>query len=199
MGIEKIKDRLQELRVQNGLTQKKMAEILGINPATFSAYESGKSNPSIYVMMDLSEKFGVSLDWLCGNSENKKDIETYSDIINALYEISIKTELRVVDLHDNCCAPTFHDVRFYSRYMLDFIEEWGKMLNLYNKKTIDKKLYKLWIEDKKKESDFKIKPYYPRDDIDLLDDRPIETDFNECDDLIEKIIQKNKTPTTGEN
>ena len=181
MEIEKIKDRLQELRKKKGLTQKKMAEILGINPATFSAYESGKSNPSIYVMMDLSEKFGVSLDWLCGNPEKTIKIETRADMINALFQISLKADVCVVDVMKS--SELLHGISIRDCNMQSFIEEWGKMLDLFYNGTIDFDLYKLWILSQMK------KP----DDLDYI----INDKVGQNIEKHSEIPEYKKTPTTG--
>ena len=35
--------------------------------------------------------------------------------------------------------------------MLRFLDDWSQMLPLYRNGTIDEKLYKLWLDDKKRE------------------------------------------------
>ena len=58
--------RLKQLRQKKGLTQQKLAEILGIKRNTYSDWENGKTEPSFENLVKLADLFEVSLDWLFG-------------------------------------------------------------------------------------------------------------------------------------
>lgn len=63
--------RLQLLRkIYFNQSQKEFAESLGITHQTISAYELGKAQPSLTVLIDISKKTNVSMDWLCGLDSN---------------------------------------------------------------------------------------------------------------------------------
>ena len=49
-------------RENKKMTQKEIAEILGVEPATVSKYESNMLEPNISALKKLSEIFEVSLD-----------------------------------------------------------------------------------------------------------------------------------------
>ena len=51
--------KLAELRKEKYLTQKKLAENLGINPKSITAYENGYRNPSPQVMQKIEDYFNV--------------------------------------------------------------------------------------------------------------------------------------------
>ena len=53
-------------RTQMGLTTKKLAERVGINPSTISSIENEKHSPSIFFVEILADIFGCSIDELCG-------------------------------------------------------------------------------------------------------------------------------------
>ena len=57
---------LAELRKQNKLTQRDVANHLGISQPSYLRYENGKSEPTIDNLIKLADLFDVSLDYLCG-------------------------------------------------------------------------------------------------------------------------------------
>lgn len=59
-----MKDRLKEMRIKLGKTQKEMSEQSGVTQAAYSMYESGKSTPSNAVINSLCKTFGVNEQWL---------------------------------------------------------------------------------------------------------------------------------------
>ena len=83
-------DRLKEFRLQKKMTQKDFATKIGITPAALSLYESNSKNPSIGVVKRISEVFGVSIDWLCGLSEQmtlNAEPQTLADIALKIIEL----------------------------------------------------------------------------------------------------------------
>lgn len=69
MDMEIFSQRLRELRVKKGLTQKQMAEFLKIDRTTYTNYEHGRI-PDIKTIRNVARFFGVSLDWLLGVDNN---------------------------------------------------------------------------------------------------------------------------------
>ena len=58
--------KLKELREEMGLTQKQLAERLGMNSVTYLHYEKGQREPPLGVLADMSKFFGVTVDYLLG-------------------------------------------------------------------------------------------------------------------------------------
>lgn len=58
--------RLKQLRQKKGLTQQKLAEILGIKRNTYSDWENGKTEPGFENLIKLADLLEVSIDWLFG-------------------------------------------------------------------------------------------------------------------------------------
>lgn len=54
------KTELRVLRAKNGLTQKDMADMLGINRSTYSQIEGGKRKGSVEFWAKMQSKFGYS-------------------------------------------------------------------------------------------------------------------------------------------
>ena len=71
---EIIGQNLTELRKQKGYTQISLAERLNYSDKAISKWEKGTSLPSIDVLLDLADLYGVTLDYLVkeGDSKEKK-------------------------------------------------------------------------------------------------------------------------------
>jgi len=63
-------DRLKELRSTKGVTQKTMAEYLGITDQAYAKYEYAMREPNHDTTIKLANFFEVSIDYLLGCSDN---------------------------------------------------------------------------------------------------------------------------------
>ena len=61
--------RIKELRVEAGLSQRKLGEKLGFCNQSVSFWESGRREPSLDIVLQLAEFFGTSPNYLLGFSE----------------------------------------------------------------------------------------------------------------------------------
>lgn len=55
---------IQELRKEKGLTQKELAEIIGVSDKTISKWENGNSSPDTSMLMSLSDALEVTVNEL---------------------------------------------------------------------------------------------------------------------------------------
>jgi transcriptional regulator with XRE-family HTH domain len=58
--------RIRQLRIKEGLTQEELGESLGVSKVAISQYENETRNPSNDILIKLSRKFGVSVDYILG-------------------------------------------------------------------------------------------------------------------------------------
>lgn len=65
-------NRVKELRKQKHITQEELGKVLDIQKAAISKYENGRAEPSTEVLKKMSAYFGVSIDYLLGNSRSKE-------------------------------------------------------------------------------------------------------------------------------
>ena len=65
-----IGNNLKKLRKKLNKTQSMLAEDIGIPQTTYSDYERGKILISTIVVYKLHEKYNISIDWLCGRTNN---------------------------------------------------------------------------------------------------------------------------------
>ncbi len=62
----KISENIKFFRLQLGLTQEKLANLLNGKKSLISNYENGHSTPDIYVLIKLADIFQITLDELVG-------------------------------------------------------------------------------------------------------------------------------------
>ncbi len=55
---------LKKLRESKGLSQQKLASLIGVSRSTVAMWESGKSQPSLEMLVELAQLFEVSVDYL---------------------------------------------------------------------------------------------------------------------------------------
>ena len=63
-------ENIRSLRVDHGLTQKQIAEIINVKQNTYSQYEIGVLNYPIDVLIKLADYYNVSVDYLLGRTNN---------------------------------------------------------------------------------------------------------------------------------
>ena len=65
-------DRLKKVRKAKGVTQKAMAEYLGITEQAYQKYEYALREPNHETTIRLADFFDVSIDYLLGRSDNPR-------------------------------------------------------------------------------------------------------------------------------
>lgn len=74
-------NRLKTLRLAKGLTQKELSEKLNINQGNYSKYEKGTLVPTMETVLNLSDYYNVSIDYLLGKDSKNDDIKMQLDLI----------------------------------------------------------------------------------------------------------------------
>ena len=64
-------ENIRNLRLDKGLTQKQIAQVLGISQNTYSQYEIGVLNYPVDALIKLADFHGVSVDYLLGRTPHK--------------------------------------------------------------------------------------------------------------------------------
>lgn len=87
MGREKkapiISGRVKELRIEEGLTQEKFADSIGVAPNTISRLERKEMSLSSEIALRIAEKYTVSLDWLFYRSEMEIPFKCWENLQEA--------------------------------------------------------------------------------------------------------------------
>ena len=72
-------ERLKQLRLEKGLTQKEVADLVNVNRVTYTNWEKGNREPSFEKLFLLAESLGTNIDYLLGNSDNPKKSTTQDE------------------------------------------------------------------------------------------------------------------------
>ena len=64
--VQGLGERLQQKRSSIKLSQKEVANAVGVNPSVISNYENGERTPSAEVLMALASLYHCSVDYLLG-------------------------------------------------------------------------------------------------------------------------------------
>ena len=63
-------ERLKQLRIERNITQRELANHLGIATNAYQNYEYDKRDMNIKSLTELADYFDVSIDYLTGRSDN---------------------------------------------------------------------------------------------------------------------------------
>lgn len=181
-----IGNRIKELRTSKNLTQEDIAKMVKVSKATISNYEKGKVSPPIELLIKLAERYDVSIDWLCGlSNEEIPRLMSYGDAFFRLVEI------------DKVIGFSVEDVTFFSNLrgtavlfdatLTKALEEYQEMVNLRDNNTISEYLFNLWISDKVQQLD---KQYR------LLSNQTLKN-LKKMDKDLEKSIKQKEGETNG--
>lgn len=62
--------RLRQIRLEKGLTQKQLGELIGSNERGIRRYEAGDIKPGLDVIIAILDNVDVSADYLLGRTDN---------------------------------------------------------------------------------------------------------------------------------
>ena len=65
-------NKIKDVRIIKGLTQKQVADELGLSVVAIQNYENDRRKPAYDVLIALADYFNVSIDYLVGRTDNPK-------------------------------------------------------------------------------------------------------------------------------
>ncbi len=74
-----MKLRIRDIREDNDLYQRNIAQYLGCKQQTYSRYETGELEPNLRVMAKLAALYKTSVDFLIGLTDEKEPYEPAKD------------------------------------------------------------------------------------------------------------------------
>lgn len=72
-------DKVKKLRKRHDLTQKELAQKLGVSPAAIGLYEQNRRIPDVDVIKNIAKIFSVSTDYLLDITDTKKNTDVPID------------------------------------------------------------------------------------------------------------------------
>lgn len=99
---------IQEARKAKNLTQKEVADAIGVKLPTYSTYETGRSEPPVEILVRLCYLFGLSMDVLTQKERTYKDTQELTEQIKQ-YKAEIAKAEKALDEsgEDNPTARAF--------------------------------------------------------------------------------------------
>lgn len=105
MGIS---ERIAAIRKEMHLNQEKFGALVGMSQRSVAAWEAGERIPSYDVLIELSDKLGVSVDYIMGRSDSRltkkepavNDSGLTEKIISRIQELPDPALARVSDFLD---------------------------------------------------------------------------------------------------
>ena len=105
-----IGEKIKKLRIQNGMTQKQLADKLFVSPQAVSRWENNEVEPSISIITKLANIFEVTTDEILGLEvkENKPDVEKPKPIVaEKKVEIVPTAQRRTAAMCKQCKKPIY--------------------------------------------------------------------------------------------
>ncbi len=106
--------RLLELRKEKGLNMKEMAKELGIPYTTYVGYEKCEREPNSERLKELANHFDVTVDYLVGRTEGKKE-RSYDTIMND----ESKMILEIDDILDGLNEDNLKIIKEHALFLLN--------------------------------------------------------------------------------
>ncbi|WP_274964150.1 helix-turn-helix domain-containing protein [Tepidanaerobacter syntrophicus] len=104
---------VKKLRAEKQVSQKAVADAIGVDRTTYNKYETGKSQPDFETIKKLADYFGVSVDYLLGRTDirnpyipdeyaknhkiTKRDLEQYEDFVEHIGAFFMDNEIAEED------------------------------------------------------------------------------------------------------
>lgn len=131
--------RLTALRKERNISQTDLAQALGISRGSLSFYEHAERTADIEILCRTSEYFGVTVDYLLGNSENKTRKTANIGATTGLSDAAIEMlqmaaeEKALYKTYNDCCKYYYSDLLSLIieniNYFPDLADHFLKILN----------------------------------------------------------------------
>lgn len=91
-------DRIRELRTKRGMTQKELADILGVTDAAIGMWENARREPDVEHIKKMAAIFGVTTDYLIGQADTRDLPQTVAPYLaDGLKELTPEARKEVMD------------------------------------------------------------------------------------------------------
>lgn len=140
----KIGDAIKHLREQQDLTQEELAKKLNLSRSTISMYENNERIPNAYILDNIADALGVSVDYLIGRidrrmNQRQKLHPAIKKTLQIMYSITDEGKEQILDYAEMLfesdryslpkikkIAPVVHTFDLLDEFMEDFSEDLKK-------------------------------------------------------------------------
>ncbi len=100
----KLSQTIVEIRKKNELTQEELAKEFNVTRQTVSNWENGKSYPDLFTLIDISDKYGYSLDAMLKEDMDMTEAMSKSIELGKKYQADSKKMCAIWGLGTLCCG-----------------------------------------------------------------------------------------------
>ena len=105
IDFAKVGEHIRAARVQANKTQKTIAAACGCDPKHISAVENGRTNPSLDLLMMLSEELNVSVDYFLKDAPHAyKPYFVEVEYANRIQKMTSTTRVALLNIMDQLIA-----------------------------------------------------------------------------------------------
>ena len=98
---------LKKLRAEKGISQQKLAEIIGVSQPSINKYENHNIEPEIEILKRMASYFDTSIDYIVGYTDIDRKIESAQDLqLNKRERRMIARYRRLRDVERECIDMT---------------------------------------------------------------------------------------------
>ena len=147
-------ERIKQARIYAGMTQAELAKESGLSCATISSYERGLKAPNVSIAAAIARVLRVSIDWLVGLDDNQTpQPSTLGDCARIMLDaISTWESQGLIDrIEIGGNAQERLTLKLSDGLLLDFIQDWAKVHEMYTEKVINLEMYEAWVEKRIRE------------------------------------------------
>ena len=102
-------ENLKKLREEAGITQKGLADAIGVSQQSINKYENHNIEPDIETMIRIADYFNTSVDYLIGHTSIRRKIENVTAYELNEKESKIVDRFRTLSLKQKACVEIVID------------------------------------------------------------------------------------------
>lgn len=100
---------LKQLRIEKGISQQQLAEVIGVSQQSINKYENHGVEPDIETLIKISDYFNTSVDYLIGHTQISRVIEETSAFDLNQKEAQVIQRFRSVNHKQKDCVLNILD------------------------------------------------------------------------------------------
>lgn len=95
-GVSDMLENLKHLRKTAGISQRELAEVIGVSQQSINKYENHNTEPDIETLTRLADYFNTSIDYLTGHTDIQRRIEAVHPYDLNLHERRLIDSYRIL-------------------------------------------------------------------------------------------------------
>lgn len=85
---------MRKLRLLKGISQQRLADVVGVSQQAINKYENHGAEPDIYILIKLADYFETTVDYLIGHTAPTTDQNPFEELELSKEELSLVRNFR---------------------------------------------------------------------------------------------------------